>query len=153
MREMTGGKTLTTTEKGNMETPFIYGPMYECMKKGIPFIIDEANLIPPNVMSNINDLLTMRPGQTVRVQENGGKEIPIAEGFCFVLTGNIGTNYQGRHRFESSLYNRVTLDMAYDYLPQSEAWQIMMAYFMDEKGRMRITHGFTHILHAIHIAI
>ena len=138
MREMTGGKTLTTTEKGQMETPFLYGPMYECMSKGIPFIIDEANFISPEVMGKLNDLLTMRPGQTVRVQENGGREIKIAEGFCFVLTGNIGTNYQGRHRFESSLYNRVTLDLPYDYLPESEAWQIMLAYFMDEKGRMHM---------------
>lgn len=150
-------KIMATLESG-IRTKFILGPMYECMEKGMPLIIDEGNAIPTELIIAVNDNLTKKPGDPVRTQQNGGREFKIKEGFCFVITGNIGENYQGRKRFESSLINRIGLDLAYDYMPnahgvddkvedmasQSENWQVMLAYFMDKGGRMRLPEGDIH---------
>lgn len=152
--ELAGNKSIKASENG-METSFDYGPVYDCMEKGIPLILDEVNALPAETLLKINEYLTRRPGDTIRVQENGGKEIKIKEGFCFVFTGNVGANYQGRFRLESSFNNRMGLILDYDYVPnasgvtdtikehagKSELWHIMLATFMNNKGIMQMPEG------------
>lgn len=120
-----------------METSFWTGPMYKCMEEGIPFIVDEANAMPPDVLIKINHLMTRRPGDKVVVQEDSGKEITIKEGFCFIFTGNIGEQFQGRYRLEQSFVNRIGDAMIeYDYLPEDELTEILFAYLMESnKGK------------------
>ena len=136
-RELTKGK--------GVETSFWTGPMYEAMELGIPFIVDEANALPPEVMIKINHLMTRRPGDKVRIQEDSGKEITIKKGFSFMFTGNIGSEYQGRHRLEQSFLNRIGDAMIeYGYLPAGELEQIIFARLMDgkvAKGSMVIREG------------
>lgn len=125
------------THGQGMETSFWTGPMYKCMEEGIPFIIDEANAMPPDVMIKINHLMTRRPGDKVIVQEDSGKEITIKEGFCFIFTGNIGEQFQGRYRLEQSFVNRIGDAMIeYDYLPEDELTEVLFAYLMESnKGK------------------
>jgi MoxR-like ATPase len=119
------------THGQGVETDFWVGPMYECMEKGIPFIVDEANALPPDVFIKINHFLTRRPGDTVAIQEDSGREITIKKGFCFIFTGNIGGQYQGRHKLEQSFINRIGDAMIeYDYLPQDELGHIVYAKLM-----------------------
>lgn len=123
------------TKGQGMETAFWTGPMYKCMEEGIPFIVDEANAMPPDVMIKINHLMTRRPGDTVVIQEDSGKEITIKPGFCFIFTGNIGEQFQGRHRLEQSFVNRIGDAMVeYDYLPSGELQEVIMAYLMEGKN-------------------
>lgn len=120
------------THGQGMETSFWTGPMYKCMEEGIPFIVDEANAMPPDVLIKINHLMTRRPGDTVVVQEDSGKEIKIKEGFCFIFTGNIGEQFQGRYRLEQSFVNRIGDAMVeYNYLPENELQEVLFAYLME----------------------
>lgn len=134
------------TKSTGVETDFWVGPMYECMEKGVPFIIDEANALPPEVFIRINHLLTRRPGDVVDIQEDGGKQVTIKEGFSFIFTGNIGEQYGGgRSALESSLVNRLgDAMMEIDYLPEDELREIIIAYSMqrmDAKGGVMIQGG------------
>jgi MoxR-like ATPase len=125
------------THGQGMETSFWTGPMYKCMEEGIPFIVDEANAMPPDVLIKINHLMTRRPGNKVIVQEDSGKEITIKEGFCFIFTGNIGEQFQGRYRLEQSFVNRIGDAMIeYDYIPEDELTEVLFAYLMESnKGK------------------
>ncbi len=125
------------THGQGMETSFWTGPMYKCMEEGIPFIVDEANAMPPDVLIKINHLMTRRPGDKVVIQEDSGKEITIKEGFCFIFTGNIGEQFQGRYRLEQSFVNRIGDAMIeYDYLPEDELTEVLFAYLMESnKGK------------------
>ena len=120
------------THGQGMETSFWTGPMYKCMEEGIPFIVDEANAMPPDVLIKINHLMTRRPGDEVIVQEDSGKKITIKQGFCFIFTGNIGEQFQGRYRLEQSFVNRIGDAMIeYNYLPEDELKEVMIAYLME----------------------
>lgn len=133
------------THGQGMETSFWTGPMYKCMEEGIPFIVDEANAMPPDVLIKINHLMTRRPGDKVVVQEDSGKEITIKEGFCFIFTGNIGEQFQGRYRLEQSFVNRIGDAMIeYSYLPEDELLEVMVAYLMEGgsgKGSLVMSRG------------
>lgn len=162
--EMAGtGGVRASGDTGAMETYFNYGPLYKAMEQGVPMIVDEANLIPPGIILKLNEYMTRRAGETIRVQENGGKEIVIKKGFSIIYTGNVGAQFQDRFKIEASQRDRMGLILDYDYVPncsdpdakrevvengetktnaaKSELWHIVLSHFMDKKARMQLPAG------------
>ncbi len=126
--------------EAHVETKFILGQMYRAMEEGVPFILDEANAAPHDVLIALNDYLTRRPGDVIRVQQDGGREITIKKGFAFVLTGNEGEKYKrgdGRgmdpaflsrlHRIDYD-YPRQTTDVTYQQYLEFKAKESQLTF-------------------------
>lgn len=101
------GKMELSREEGVTVTNFAPGPMLRAMREGHPLIIDEINAISPDVLKRLNELFLLRPGQRLKVQENGGELIEIAEGFCIISTANDkSTRYKGIEDLSVEFKNR-----------------------------------------------
>jgi MoxR-like ATPase len=123
--------------KGQTASFFQYGPLAKAMMEGRPLIIDEMDGIPHSILMRINHVLTRRPGDKVRVQENGGDEITVKPGFCVLATGNV----------KSARYRREELDAAFlsrwwsediTYPPQNEMYEILVASLVDVRGSLQV---------------
>ena len=139
---------------------FLKKNIYKAMEEGRPVIIDEVNAIPHEVLISLNHLLTRKPGDKVRIQQNGNDEITIQEGFCFILTGNIGKEYVDRQDMDPAFLSRL-YKIKHDYLPQSveggieeapkldkdgngnELFELIMVMAMDKHGTLEIPEGET----------
>jgi len=124
--------------KGLTISFFQYGPLVRAMRDGKPLIIDEMDGIPHSIIMRLNHVLTRRPGDTVKVQENGGGDIIVKKGFAVLATANI----------KSARYKREELDAAFlsrwwsndiRYTPQHETYQILVASLLDRRGNLQIT--------------
>lgn len=101
------GKMELSKEEGVTVTNFAPGPMLRAMREGRPLIIDEVNAISPDVLKRLNELFLLRPGQKLKVQENGGETIEIAEGFCIICTANDKSDrYKGIEELSTEFKNR-----------------------------------------------
>jgi len=116
---------------------FQYGPLVRAMRDGKPLIIDEMDGIPHSIIMRLNHVLTRRPGDTVKVQENGGGDIMVKKGFAVLATANI----------KSARYKREELDAAFlsrwwsndiRYTPRHETYQILVASLLDRRGNLQI---------------
>jgi len=116
---------------------FQYGPLGRAMRDGQPLIIDEMDGIPHSIIMRLNHVLTRRPGDTVKVQENGGGDIMVKKGFAVLATANI----------KSARYKREELDAAFlsrwwsndiRYTPRHETYQILVASLLDRRGNLQI---------------
>lgn len=123
--------------KGQTTSFFQYGPLVRAMKEGKPVLIDEIDGIPHSILMRINHVLTRKAGDVVKIQENGGEEIKIKEGFCVMATGNI----------KSARYKREELDAAFlsrwwsseiKYLPPDETLKILTASLIDKRGTLEL---------------
>jgi len=103
----------------NVVTEFRMGQIYKAMEEGKPVILDEFNAAPHTLLISLNHLLTRRPGDTIRMQQDSNKQITIKKGFAFILTGNMGDRYsQGREKMDAAFLSRIDI-IKHDYLPQS----------------------------------
>jgi MoxR-like ATPase len=127
----------TIMVKGQTSSFFQYGPLVRAMKEGKPIIIDEIDGIPHSILMRLNHVLTRKPGDKIKIQENGGEEITIADGFCVMATGNI----------KSAKYKREDLDAAFlsrwwssevKYLPPDETLKIITASLIDRRGNLEL---------------
>lgn len=123
--------------KGQTTSFFQYGPLVRAMKDGKPLVIDEIDGIPHSILMRLNHILTRKVGDRVKIQENGGEEITIKQGFCVVATGNI----------KSAKYKREELDAAFlsrwwsseiKYLPANETLQIIAASLVDKRADLEL---------------
>ncbi|MFA6428068.1 MAG: AAA family ATPase [Candidatus Buchananbacteria bacterium] len=103
----------------NVQARYVLGGMYEAMRTGTPFIIDEANTISPEVLIAFNDLLTKRAGDVVQTRTDA-KDFVVKKGFCVIWTGNTGDQYK-QARFndmDPATFSRL-VPIKVKYLPQS----------------------------------
>jgi len=123
--------------KGLTISFFQYGPLVRAMRDGKPLIIDEMDGIPHSIIMRLNHVLTRRPGDAVKVQENGGSDIIVKKGFAVLATANI----------KSARYKREELDAAFlsrwwsndiRYTPRHETYQILVASLLDRRGNLQI---------------
>ncbi len=123
--------------KGLTTSFFAYGPLVRAVMEGKPLIIDEMDGIPHSIIMRLNHILTRRPGDTVRVQENGGDTLRVKPGFAVLATGNI----------KSARYKREELDAAFlsrwwsndiTYPPQEETYEILIASLLDRRGNLQV---------------
>ncbi len=101
---------------GGMETRFDMGPIYKCMEEGIPFILDEVNGLPPDVLLKLNKIMTLKIGEEYIIPENGGSSVKIKKGFSIICTGNFGDLYKGRSALDLSFVNRIDERIDVDYV-------------------------------------
>ena len=141
---------------------YFMGQVYQAMKEGRPIILDEVNAIPHDVLISLNHLLTRKVGDVIRIQQNSGSEVKIAEGFGFILTGNINEGgadrYVMRQDLDPAFLSRLHL-IKHDYLPQvkvgildeasagdgkggrNELFELMASRVMDKNGDIEIPEG------------
>lgn len=122
------------------KTQFNYGPLARALRDGKPVIIDEINFMPPEVLARINDLLTKRVGERVRLQENGDEEFVIKPGFCIFSTLNIGAQYSGTQAFNAAFGNR-WIGREVDYPSVEENFDLILSPLM-RKDRARLPPNF-----------
>ncbi|HBR80695.1 TPA: hypothetical protein DEA21_03585, partial [Candidatus Uhrbacteria bacterium] len=127
--------------KGNVtETVFNYGPLGRAIKRGVPLIIDEINMIPPEVITRINDFLTKLVGQKVRLQENGEEEFIIKKGFAIIATCNLGAQYEGIKEVNAAFKSRwIAREVFYPEI--EETYDLMIAALL-RKDRVRLPPDF-----------
>lgn len=111
--------------RGNVtSTEYLMGGVYRAAREGRVVIIDEANLIPPEFLAKLNDIMTKRPGERIDIQEDGSRGIEVREGFGIIFTGNENPpsgprarRYIGRAS-DLPFLDRVS-KVSYSYLPQA----------------------------------
>ncbi len=134
----------------------IHKQLSKAITEGRPIIIDEVNLIEPNVLASMNGILTARPGDYVDIPGNG--RVQITEGFSVILTGNLNSttkaSYAGVNSLNAAFLSRLS-EKAYDYVEQSkegsmenqadprqnELFYIMMTKLADKKGNIELPQG------------
>lgn len=105
-----------------VETTAYLGKFYRAMYEGRPIIIDEVNAIPHHVLIMLNELLTLKPGDTVLPAVDNLPSFKVAKGFSVILTGNWrpGSNklYVGRQQMDAAFLSRLAI-IPYDFLPNA----------------------------------
>jgi len=122
------------------ETVFNYGPLGRALRDGKPIIIDEINLMPPEVVGRINDLLLRPVGSKVRLQENGEEEFVVKPGFTVLATLNLGHQYAGVREFNAAFASR-WVGREVDYPTVEEDFDLILATLM-RKDRTRLPPNF-----------
>lgn len=95
-------------ENGATVSVFTPGPLLRAIQEGRAVILDEVNAMPAEFLKRLNRILQLRPGDSLRVQEDAGREVRIAPGFAILATANEQTphRYRGVDRLSSELVNR-----------------------------------------------
>ncbi len=110
---------------------FAYGVMAQAIRDGEPIIIDEIDQIPPEILARINDLMTKKPGEKWRIQENGEEEITIPEGFIVLATANLKSGrYKSREELDAAFASRFIV-REHDYLSLEDSYDLILGYFAD----------------------
>ncbi|MBP9826854.1 AAA family ATPase [Candidatus Saccharibacteria bacterium] len=101
------GKQELVLKDGATVTEFAFGAISRAMVEGKPIIIDEINAMPPEILKRLNEILQLKPGARYKLQENGGQEVVIKEGFCIIATANDKKpRYKGVEKLSAELRNR-----------------------------------------------
>ena len=110
--QLMGSKDLEE-RNGATVSSFGLGPIVRAMELGIPLIVDEINAIPPEILKRFNKIMQLRPGDKFTIQEDSGREITVAPGFCIIATANEKSKrYKGvddlsvefQNRFGANIY-------------------------------------------------
>ncbi len=103
---------------------YLPGPLTQCMKYGLPLIIDEANRLSPDVLSALKGELAKRAGTSFTDKKTG--ESFIIQKFSIILTANEDHHHDTTKKFQDQIereFHRVTIG----YLPPAEYAQIISA--------------------------
>lgn len=104
------GKMTLSEKNGATVTTFQHGILTQCMEQGIPLVMDEINLIDPTIAMRLQDILLRKPGDVVKLQEDGGEPITIKQGFCVLATANeASSRYQSRAALDPAFRDRFTI--------------------------------------------
>lgn len=111
--------------KSSLVTEYHLMAIYKAAELGLPAIIDEVNLIRPEIFMALNDILTRRIGDAIQLPNALGSII-VKPGFCIIMTGNDPDQNskkkrytQGRYAFDEASYNRLRV-YAKGYATQKE---------------------------------
>ena len=127
--------------QGNIvETIMAYGPLGRALKEDKPIIIDEINLMPPEIVGRINDILLRRVGDKFRLQENGEEMFTRGPGFAVVSTLNLGHQYAGIRDFNAAFASR-WIGQEVDYPAPEENFDLMLSALI-RKDRTRLPPDF-----------
>ncbi len=123
-----------------VETVFAYGPLGTAIKEGKPIIIDEINMIPAEVLGRLNALLLERPGNKIKIQENGEEVIELEPGTVFLASLNLGKQYAGIKQVNAAFKNR-WISREVDYPAAAETFDLMTAMLI-RKDRVMFPADF-----------
>lgn len=109
-----------------VETVFAYGPLGRAIRDGRPIIIDEINMIPAEVLGRLNAIILAKPGDKLRLQENGEEEFVIKPGLTFLASLNLGEQYTGIKQVNAAFKSRWVSKEA-DYPTAAETFDLITA--------------------------
>lgn len=116
------------TRSGSTYSEYVLGAAYIAAKEGRVLILDEADMADNNIKMKLNDLLIRRPGESIRVQENGGSEITVAQGFGVIKTQNSSSASDPRYKngrvLDDAAQENRSASIHYNYLPQATAGEL-----------------------------
>ena len=135
---------------------YLAGAQYKAMEEGRVIIYDESNAFPDDLRRKLNDLKTKKPGEFVTIQEDGGRQFEVAQGYGEIETANIGLRYgegekgKGRSSYSADERDRRQCVIEYSYLSQAvkgsylevtraedkELFIIALAALIDENGNL-----------------
>jgi len=114
LTEIVLGKQDVTT------TAFQYGPFGRAMKEGRPIIVDEINMIPPEVLGRLNQDILRGVGSKTILQENSEEPIEIKPGFAIIATCNLGEQYAGIKNVNAAFKSRwIGREVSYPEMEES----------------------------------
>ena len=93
---------------GHSVSRFDPGSLVRAMEWGVPYIVDEFTTMIPEVLKIYNTVLTLRPGDSYNIAEDGGRRITIQPGFVLIATANEKGRYKGVDSLSPELKNRFT---------------------------------------------
>lgn len=130
------------TEKNNWSQS--YGPLLEAVLHNVPFVVDELDLAPPELLPAINNLLERRNFAVAGFKD---RFVRAGSGFKFLAFGNTGFlgdlsgNYQGRSSFDASFADRLYID-CYEDLKKEDYLKIINRNFDDTRLTREIKECF-----------
>ncbi len=122
------------------ETVFNYGPLGRAIRDGKPIIIDEINLMRPEIIGRINDILLKKEGSEISIQENGEDKFTVKPGFAVIATLNLGSQYSGIQDFNAAFASR-WVGAEIDYPEVDETFDLILSTIM-RKDRLRLPPDF-----------
>jgi len=142
-------------QSSGTKTEYFVGPIYEAMRSGRGFILDEANAIPHTVLIGLNYILTRKPGDRINIQQDSGEQVVVKPGYTFTATGNVpdergNAGYKGRQELDIAFLDRFK-KIEHGYLEQSELmnrtqaiesgepkelYEVMVSMFIDKRSEM-----------------
>ena len=155
--EIFGKMGLKATKEGGTETFFQPGVYTDAIDQGMPFIIDEFNLLETKIRFGLKELYNRRPGDSVTVQEDSGEPHVIQEGFVFGATANVkGEKYKERFELDPA-ESRVFASQRVDFLPKEELYDVLLAQLLNDRGELRLsredaTKTLKHLLEATELS-
>ncbi len=139
--------TKSSNAKG--ETFITYGPLGRALTgkenslqttqgEGGIFYLDEANGYPPQALRVlVKRLAGKKPGDTVTFGSWEGQEETVANGFRFVMAGNLkDERHQDRNELPPELVRDLEL-IEVGYTPQKELHEVALGSLMDTNKRIR----------------
>ena len=136
--EIFGKMGLKATPEGGTETFFQPGVYIDAVDQGMPFIIDEFNMLETKIRFGLKELYNRRPGQPVVVQEDSGKPHVIQDGFVIGATANVKSE-KHKERFElDAAESRVFANRRVEFLPKEEVYDLLIAELMNERGELHM---------------
>lgn len=125
------------------------GPVALAMQSGIPVLLDEYNLLPPEAAVALNTVLD---GSPIFVEQLGGMVYP-QPGFKIIGTMNPGDDaeqYQGRNQLDGSNEDRF-MAFLFDYLPQEQEARVIGQCLtaLSDTQRANVAEWFVHIAGSI----
>jgi MoxR-like ATPase len=119
-----GKPWLTTSDEGVQEMVFQRGMVYDAALYGWVMLLDEANLMHPDVSMVINPLFRVDEGMLI-VQENEGEIVPRHEDFRLVATAN-SLDYAGTKEWNKAWLSRFGCVIEMDYLPRDVEVELLV---------------------------
>lgn len=119
LRDLIGGMGLVAGD-----TRFQYGPLAQAYRDGMWFVLEEADLVDPDQMAGLNNILERRP---LVLGENGGEVIKCHANFRFFLTANTAGSgdtakaYRGVKRQNVALMDRMRFVKVWYMTSEEEA--------------------------------
>ena len=135
-------RLVAATEKNNWSQ--CSGPLLEAVLRNIPFVVDELDLAPPELLPAINNLIERR---NFAVSGFKDRFVRAGNGFKFFAFGNTGFlgdlngNYQGRSTFDASFADRLYVD-CYEDLNKEDYLKIINRNFDDARLSAEVKECF-----------
>lgn len=138
--EIFGKMGLRATPEGGTETFFQPGVYTDAIDNGMPFIIDEINMLETKIRFGLKELYNRIAGQSVALQEDSGKAHVIQEGFVIGATANVkGEKHKERFELdaaETRVFAAGTRKV--DFMPKAEVYDLILAILMNDRSEIRM---------------
>lgn len=111
----------------------ILGPLLRAFVEGKPILIDEIDMIPTDTLMRIKVLLTSKPGETYRPQEDTGSEV-LLRGIQIIATRNGSGERYGREPLDPAIMRLFSEKPTVGYPPVHEQYEMIVARLMERTG-------------------